>query len=72
MKNTDKTSKDVIDYESVVDDPSSSVLLRCKKAYSGECNIRAGQILFYSYKEGDVLPRKAILLKEANWEIHNP
>lgn len=72
MKKIDNSNKEIIDYETVVDDPSSDVLLKCTKGYSGSFNVGPGQILPYSYKKGDVLPRNQIALIEENWQIHNP
>lgn len=58
-----------ITYEDVANNPASEVKLRCKKTHKGSYNVGIGQIGFYSYEEGEILPRTKIILVEENWEL---
>lgn len=53
----------------IENDASSTVRLRCIKAYQGTWDDGRGKFMFYKYKFGEVMERTKIFLKPNHWEI---
>lgn len=59
-----------MNYQEIVNNPSSDVELICIKGYSGVYQLGIGKFIPYKYKKGEILPRKLIFLKETHWKLN--